>query len=279
MAWPPALPRLVATDLDGTLLRSDGTVSARTRAVLLATEAAGTPVLFVTARPPRWVRPLADAVGAHGVVIAGNGAFVVDLAAGSVLSSGGFAGADLLPLVAALRADLPDAGFALERRGGMTVEAGYRSPHAGEDAAPVVVDAFEALPDLDEDPAGKLLVVAPEGADGPAFIERVERVVGDRGHVAFSGVAHFAEVSAPGTTKAAGLATWCAGRGIDAADVWAFGDMPNDLPMLAWAGTSFGVEGGHPDVLAATTHTCPPNDDDGVAHVLEHALAAGRGSR
>ena len=83
--WPNQLPRVVATDLDGTLLRSDGTISERTRSMLVATEEAGTTVLFVTARPPRWVEPLADAVGSHGVVIAGNGAFVVDLARGAAL--------------------------------------------------------------------------------------------------------------------------------------------------------------------------------------------------
>ena len=203
--WPNRLPRVVATDLDGTLLRSDGTISERTRSALVATEEAGTSVLFVTARPPRWVEPLADAVGSHGVVIAGNGAFLVDLARGEVTSSGCFAGADLLSLVADLRAHFPDAGFALERRAGMTVEATFASPH-GED------------------------------------------------HDAASVVARLA-------------------------DAWAFGDMPNDLPMLQWAGMSFGVEGGHPDVIARTTHTCPANDADGVASVLEHALADGRGAR
>ncbi|HSF98684.1 MAG TPA: HAD hydrolase family protein, partial [Ornithinibacter sp.] len=114
---------------------------------------------------------------------------------------------------------------------------------------------------------------------GPDFIAAVQDVVAARGHVAYSGIARLAEVSAPGTTKAAGLATWCAARGIAAAEVWAFGDMPNDLPMLLWAGTSFGVEGGHHEVVALTTHTCPANDADGVATVLEHALAGGRSVR
>ena len=121
--------------------------------------------------------------------------------------------------------------------------------------------------------------MAPDGAGGPDFIAAVETVVGARGHVAYSGVANLAEISAPGTTKAAGLARWCSARGIDAAEVWAFGDMPNDLPMLRWAGTSFAVESGHPDVLAATTHACPDNDRDGVATVLGHALAGGRSRR
>jgi Cof subfamily protein (haloacid dehalogenase superfamily) len=279
LGWPTQLPRVVATDLDGTLLRSDGSISARTREALAATEQAGTAVLFVTARPPRWVEPLADAVGPHGVVIAGNGAFLVDLARGEVTSSGCFAGADLLPLVADLRAEFPDAGFALERRAGMTVEATFTSPHGEDHDAASVVTSLDDVPDLDEDPTGKLLVVAPRGTGGPAFIAAVQGVVADRGHVAYSGVARLAEISAPGTTKAAGLAAWCSARGIGAADVWAFGDMPNDLPMLQWAGTSFGVEGGHPDVIALTTHTCPANDADGVASVLEHALANRRTRR
>lgn len=276
MTWPTRLPRVVATDLDGTLLRSDGSISARTRAVLAATEQAGTTVLFVTARPPRWVAPLADAVGAHGVVIAANGAFVVDLERGEVTSWGCFSGDALLPLVADLRAAFPDARFALERRSGMTVEATYRSPHGEDHDAALVVDSLDDVPDLDADPTGKLLVVAPPEAGGPDFIAAVEAVVADRGHVAYSGVARLAEISAPGTTKAAGLSTWCSARGIAADEVWAFGDMPNDLPMLRWAGTSFAVAGGHPDVLALTTHTCPANDADGVAAVLEHALGGGR---
>jgi len=73
------LPRLVATDLDGTLLRSDGTCSERTRATLAAVELAGIQVVLVTARPPRWLQDLVDLVGEHGVVLCANGAFVYDV--------------------------------------------------------------------------------------------------------------------------------------------------------------------------------------------------------
>jgi hydroxymethylpyrimidine pyrophosphatase-like HAD family hydrolase len=48
--------------------------------------------------------------------------------------------------------------------------------------------------------------------------------------------------------------------------------MPNDLPMLAWAGRSFGVANAHPDVLDMVDEVCASNDDDGVARVLEAAL-------
>src|SRR5665811_2385161 len=82
---PAALPTLVATDLDGTLLRSDGTCSERTRASLAAVEVAGIQVVLVTARPPRWLHEIVDLVGEHGVVLCCNGAFVYDVRARKIL--------------------------------------------------------------------------------------------------------------------------------------------------------------------------------------------------
>ena len=72
--------------------------------------------------------------------------------------------------------------------------------------------------------------------------------------------------------KATTLARLCAERGIAAEEVVAFGDMPNDLPMLAWAGTAYAVANAHPDVLAAVDRRTASNDDDGVALVVESLL-------
>jgi hypothetical protein len=268
LSLPSDRPRLVATDLDGTLLRSDGTVSGRSRAAITAADAAGVEVVLVTARPPRWIDAVADLVSSHGTVLCGNGAFVYDVPTATVVSDIGFGHEELVGLVAGLRAWLPRAGFAVERRDGMRIERGYRSPHGEEPPEQLQVDSLE---DLDEVPVGKLLVTCSSMGD-EEFLARVREVVGARGIVAFSGVGGLAEISAPGVTKAAALRRWCAHLGIDAAGVWAFGDMPNDLPMLTWAGVSFAVANAHPEVLAAATHTCPANDDDGVAQVLEAAL-------
>ncbi len=92
--------------------------------------------------------------------------------------------------------------------------------------------------------------------------------------MAYSGAGGLAEISAPGVTKAAALESFCADLGVGAQDVWAFGDMPNDLPMIVWAGTSFAVANAHPDVLAAADHVCASNDEDGVAQVLEGLVEA-----
>ncbi|MGO2741920.1 MAG: HAD family hydrolase, partial [Cellulosimicrobium funkei] len=110
------------------------------------------------------------------------------------------------------------------------------------------------------------------------FFARVRDAVGDRAHLAYSGAAGLAELLAPTVTKDAALARWCARLGVEPRDVWAFGDMPNDLPMLRWAGRSFAVANAHPDVLAAATDRTGSNDDDGVARVLLDAVEALRGA-
>jgi hydroxymethylpyrimidine pyrophosphatase-like HAD family hydrolase len=117
-------------------------------------------------------------------------------------------------------------------------------------------------------PVGKLLARCPQ-IDPDEFLRVVESVVGSRVELGYSGAIGLAEMTAPGVTKASGLATWCAEQGIDAADVWACGDMPNDLPMLRWAGRAHAVANAHADVLVVAHVVLASNDDDGVAALLE----------
>jgi HAD superfamily hydrolase (TIGR01484 family) len=281
-----ALPRLVATDLDGTLLRSDGTVSARTREVLEAVEAAGVEVVFVTARPPRWLDALAHLVGRHGRVICLGGAAVWDLADGTALDVCGFDRDAVRAVVADLRAAVPDVALAVERTDGPAFDPWFPRDEVGLPASARAVPVEEVL---DAGVVGKLLAVGPGSAlstrpghvlHGGAtdarqedFFARVRAAAAGRAHLAFSGAAGLAELLPPGVTKDAALARWCARLGIEAADVWAFGDMPNDLPMLRWAGRGIAVANAHPDVLACADAVVGSHDDDGVAAALEKALA------
>lgn len=289
-------PRVVATDLDGTLLRSDGTVSERTRSALRAAEHAGVEVVFVTARPPRWLGALADVVGGHGHVICLGGAAVWDLATASPLDVVGFADDDAAALVADLRTAVPGIALAFERVDGPTFDPGFRStPDDDADVVAVVettLDPGAAPGGATRQPVGKILARDPAVPveDSPAtqpvvvadgqttaqetFFARVRAAVGDRAHLAYSGAAGLAELLAPTVTKDAALARWCARLGVEPRDVWACGDMPNDLPMLRWAGRSFAVANAHPDVLAAATDRTGSNDDDGVSRVLLDAVEA-----
>ena len=121
-------------------------------------------------------------------------------------------------------------------------------------------------------PAIKLL--ARHEQLGPQdFWDRAEAVVGVRVEITWSSRSTLLEISAHDVTKASTLGLLCAELGIDPADVVAFGDMPNDLPLLAWAGTSYAMANAHPTVLEAAARVAPANDDDGVAQVLEQLLA------
>jgi hypothetical protein len=256
-------PRLVATDLDGTLLRPDGSMSSRTARVLAALPGVGIEVLVVTARPPRWLAPVA-ALG-HGTVICLNGALVLDVATSRAVEVHPM-GDDLIAgLVADLRGALPGSVFAAETPAGMLAEHGFEGWQTERRAR------ASRLEDLLDGTTGKLMVRCV-GVPDDALVTQVRRVVAGRGRVHDSGAAGLAEIAGAGVTKAATLARWAAARGIDAADVWAFGDMPNDLEMLTWAGRGVAVANAHPDVLAAADEVCGPNTRDGVAARLEHLL-------
>ncbi|MFX4285316.1 HAD family hydrolase [Janibacter sp. G349] len=260
-------PRLIATDLDGTLLRSDGTVSARSVDALRAVADAGLETVLVTARPPRWLDELAHVVGTRGVALCGNGAFRYDVAERRVFGVRSIPREVVTEVVRDLREQLPGTGFAAERHSGLAAESMFAAIHDHPEEL-VTTHAIEHLTDAG---VGKLLARNPH-LDDEEFIVAVTEIVGDRAVVAFSGAGGLAEVSAKGVTKAAALAGWCAELGIDAGEVWAFGDMPNDLPMLTWAGRSFAVANAHDDVLAAATDRALANDEDGVAQVLEGLL-------
>jgi hypothetical protein len=258
-------PRLVATDLDGTIVRSDGTVSARTVAALSRVEEAGATVVLVTGRPPRWMSGIAEAVAHHGLAICANGALVYDLHTEEVVEQHLIPVETLREAIARLRTALPGLGFAVEYQDGIVFESCY--DRAGWDRSPKIgriADGEELL----ARPCAKLLARHPSA--GPdELLEHALRAVGDIVTPTHSNGIRLLEISALGVSKATSLARLCAQRGIAAEDVVAFGDMLNDLPMLTWAGRPYAVANAHPDVLATVPGRTDSNDEDGVAQVLE----------
>lgn len=75
-------------------------------------------------------------------------------------------------------------------------------------------------------------------------------------------------MSARGVTKATTLSQLCTELAIAPEEVVAFGDMPNDVPMLQWAGSSYAMANAHPTVRQVADHVAPANDLDGVATTL-----------
>ncbi|WP_326651079.1 MULTISPECIES: Cof-type HAD-IIB family hydrolase [unclassified Streptomyces] len=270
----PATPRLIATDLDGTLLRDDKSVSDRTIAALAAAEEAGVEVFFVTGRPARWMDVVRHHVHGHGLAICANGAAVVDLhAGGKLLEVRALERDTALDVVRILRDAAPGTSFAVETTTGIHYEPDYPPFHVDPGATVATAEKLLHEERLGEGaPVIKLLAHHPElTPDG--FLTLARTAAGDLASFTRSSPTALLEVSGLGVSKASTLALCCAQRGISSDEVVAFGDMPNDVEMLSWAGTSYAMGNAHPDVIAAASGRTVANNEDGVAVVIEQILA------
>jgi Cof subfamily protein (haloacid dehalogenase superfamily) len=264
---PLPSPRLVATDLDGTIVPWDGEITDRTVAALQAVEGLGVPVVFVTGRPARWMADVAERTGHTGVAVCANGAVLYDLHTEEVVETFPIAVEVGLDVARRLREALPDIAFAVETVEGFAHEETY-TPR-WDIGRPREVAHIERIY---EAPALKLLA-RHEAMGSDDLLAAARDVAGDLVEMTHSSTSGLLEISAAGVSKATTLARICAERGIDAAEVVAFGDMPNDLPMLAWAGRSYAVAGGHPEVLSAVEQVVAAPEEDGVARELERLFA------
>lgn len=253
---------MIVCDLDGTLLNSRGLVSRRTRAAVLRAREAGHVFVIATARPVRDTRPVAAALGGAPIAVCGNGSIVFDFARDEVLDYRPLAEGHVMETLSVLRDRFPGVRLGAECRLELVLEEAFDLPPALAAGARRVARLETALGRRD---VGKLMVQLAGAAR--RYYENV------RAHLAGCEVTIsadlFCEVTRAGVTKAAALESMAGRFGFDRSDVLAFGDMPNDLPMLAWAGTAVAVANAHPAVLAAAGRVTASNDEDGVAEWLE----------
>ena len=217
--------------------------------------------MIVTGRPMRWLADLLPVVGHHGLAVVSNGAAVYDVARGEATEVRGIEAAVGLELARRIQDQLSGATFAVESVSGIALAPGFVDIERIPEGSRV-----GALDELWTAPALKLLVRHPD-ADHERLRRAVDEAVGDLATPTWS-MEGLVEISAAGVTKASALAAIAERLGVTAADTVAFGDMPNDVPMLRWAGTSYAVANAHADALAAADREAPANDDDGVAVVL-----------
>jgi Cof subfamily protein (haloacid dehalogenase superfamily) len=269
-------PRLVATDLDGTLLRSTGEVSARTRAALEACWDAGIPVVGATGRGPRLLDSVRAALAGRGIAVLAQGGYVVDLERREVLRTVGLPRDRATAVIERIEeaagrlvVAVEEAAEQAEARRPLRVQHGFDWPYP---------EPAHLLPRDQVLPPGPVLKVflrsASLGQD--ELLARAQRVVDPaEAEITHAGLG-FIEVLPPGITKATGLALALDRYGVGFGDVLAFGDMPNDLPMLGAVreagGHAVAVANAHPAVRAATAELTSGNDADGVARYLEAVL-------
>jgi Cof subfamily protein (haloacid dehalogenase superfamily) len=273
MAIRPGLPKLVATDLDGTLVRSDDTVSAYSHDVLGRVRAAGIPVVGVTGRGPRLAELCRHDVPAADFLVLAQGGRVLDLtdpADPVTLRAEVVDGALVHSLLDAIEAAVGPVSVLVEALDGPDAPL-WGEPHAAWRYPDVVEPRARA--DALTGPVLKAFAhSATHGADELLAVAR-ELVPVDGVTVTQAGLGYI-EICPPGVTKATGLAVVAESLGVDPQDVLVFGDMPNDLPMFAWAGWGrVAVANAHPEILAIADEVTLANDEDGVAVFLDRLMS------
>ena len=264
---PPV--RLIATDIDGTLIRFGGKASTRTLTALRTAEAAGVAVVLVTGRAPRTALLVADALGVHGPAICANGALVVDMPAVQLIRDIRIEGELAARLVDELTAAIPGIVFAWERGLEFGRDEGWPFPAASVEKTPGAVIG----PVLPHAARGlSKLICYLGGTDPDAAVKQVREVLGERAEVSTATSPPLAEITARGCDKAEALEWLCRRMGIGRDEVLAIGDGPNDLPMLLWAGRGVAMGNAHATVLEAVSEKTHTHDEDGFAAVIEAVL-------
>jgi len=282
--------KLLATDLDGTFLSHEGTVSEGNRRALIEARARGLEVIFVTGRPPRWLPSIIEQTEFDGTIVSANGGIVIDAKRREVVQTFPMTTDAAREGITHLLKALPGLEFGVERstvgmklvmsgqdiattgreispNNEFVMTAGYQSRFGTPGDVPIG-DIFDLVAG---DRAVKIVARPPVGNTMSAdeLLEIFDSALDGILQPTHSNLYDvLIEISALGVTKGSTLAKVVATKGYEAADVAAVGDMPNDAPMLEWAGSPFVVANAHPSLLAEFHNRIGANDEDAVGALL-----------
>jgi Cof subfamily protein (haloacid dehalogenase superfamily) len=262
-------PKLIATDLDGTIVAHYGFISDRTKIAFAAAHAAGIHIYFITGRPIRWMKEIKDNFN-FGLGVCGNGALLYDFINEKVLEEWSFSVEAQLETVKRLRQVIPPVSFATEIGEDFLREKKYVPRwDIGEDN--IGVDLIEEVITA---PALKMLARCSDGE----FSSDEMLALASKALEGIATVTHsnstdsLLEISAVGVSKGATLSRVAGRLGLTADDCVTFGDNPNDFSMLSWASRSWAMADGHPDLMKYAKFQTDPHQEDGVAKVIEQLL-------
>lgn len=269
------VPKLIVSDIDGTLLDSNGRVSPRLRDVLARAVRGGTHVALATGRPHRWLAPVLDQLPFTPACVCANGAVVYDPSRDMVMHRHELA-PETLAEIARTAIDVLEGhgefGFGVERVGDSAFDPEEECFLITPGYSPDLWDIGYGRVDVAElvsVPAAKILVRHKDMTSAELFDLLAPAIDPESAHVTYSMDEGLLEFSAPGINKAAGVSIVATELGIDPSEVIAFGDMPNDIEMLSWAGVGVAMGNAAPIVHDAADVTTSSNDDFGLARVIE----------
>ena len=262
-------PKLIATDLDGTIVNHDGVITQRTINAFIKARDLGVEMFFVTGRPPRWMPEIREAFG-FGNAICGNGAMLYDLMGDTVLEEWLIEVADQQESVVRLRRSIPEVSFAVESHSYFHREKAY-IPRWDVGLDNIGVNSIE---EVIKSPALKMLArCSQQNLSSDEMLEIAIRELDGLVTVTHSNPHDsLLEISALGVSKGSTLARMAARLGITAEDCVTFGDNPNDFSMLEWSARSYAMSSGHPDGKNHAKSVAGRCEDDGVAIAIETLL-------
>ncbi|CAM4325536.1 MULTISPECIES: HAD family hydrolase [Corynebacterium] len=270
-------PKLIISDIDGTFITPTGRVTPRLRDTVVRAVRSGAKFALATGRPHRWLMPVLDQLPIAPTCVCANGAVVYDPVKDTVVRSFELAPETMQRVVDAVGKTLAPHGL----------QHGFGVERVGQSALDPEEDCFLITPEYNRDawdssfgigtaaeivaePAAKLLVRCPQLRSAELFDLVAPTIEPEDAHLTYSMDEGLIELSHPGVNKATGASVLAASYGIDPSQVIAFGDMPNDLELLAWAGMGVAMGNAAPVLLDAADYTTATNSEDGVAQVLEH---------
>lgn len=262
-------PKLIATDLDGTIVSHDGVITQRTIDAFTRAKDLGVHVFFVTGRPPRWMNEIKEAFG-FGDAICCNGAMLYDLMNNSVLEEWMISVEDQLELVRRMRIAMPEMSFAVESNDHYHREISY-VPRWDVGMDNLGIDKIEKVISK---PALKVLGRCSNlEFTSDQMVEIAHSQLQDLVTVTHSAARDsLIEISALNISKGKTLAVMADRLGLTADDCVAFGDNPNDFSMLEWASRSYAMSDGHVQAPSFAKAISEPCSQDGVAKIIEQLL-------
>ncbi|MEM8925589.1 MAG: Cof-type HAD-IIB family hydrolase [Actinomycetota bacterium] len=267
------MPHLIASDLDGTLLSPAAVLSERTIAAVRAAAEAGIDVVAVTGRSHWSARHLLRPAGCIRWIIGSNGATVWDEDARGIVLERPMDDDLVETVLAGVERRFPEVGLAWETSTGVFHTDAWTANRRATDPGAALrgyTNPPQAAFTLDHGPVLKIML-AHDSLVTNEWLAALQPHL-PRGVASSTSGAMFVEVTHTDANKGHALAALCADLSVDAADVVAFGDHSNDLPMLAWAGRAYAMANADPAALAVADLTAPANDVDGVAQVIEALL-------
>lgn len=270
--FPARAPRLIASDIDGTLLDRNHRVPRRNRDAVARAVQQGAYFALSTGRPFRWIAPVLEQLPVRPVCVTSNGAVLYDSAEDRVMSAHELSPAALAEVVDVAQTVLGTVGFGAERAGGSLADAVEDlfvvERHYSENA---LFEGFGvvSMGELVGQPAVKFLIRNTDYTAPELYDLIAPHIDPELAHLTYSMQQGILEVAAPNVTKRRGVEWLAEHIGVAQQETIAFGDMPNDIEMLTWAGCGVAMANAHPEVKAAADAVTVANHQAGVAKVLE----------